>query len=162
MKKNTTRIHWTVLLICVLGTVAIGSISGLANAGHIDTWFAGLEKPSFNPPNWLFGPVWTLLYILMGIGLYLVYMAPASPLRMKAIRWFVLQLILNFTWSFLFFYFKSPALAFVEIILLWISILLMVISFHKVSPMAARLQWPYFAWVSFASILNGSIWYLNA
>lgn len=163
MKRHSlSNIQWQPLIICVLGTMIIGSISGIANAGTIDTWYANLIKPSFNPPNWIFGPVWTLLYLLMGVGLYLIYTSPSSAARTQALRLFMLQLLLNFAWSFLFFYFKSPLLAFIEIILLWITIILMIRAFLQVYPGAGWLQLPYLAWVSFASVLNFSIWYLNS
>lgn len=161
MKVKSSSIQWRVLFLCVLGTLTVGTISGLANTDSITTWYAGLIKPSFNPPNWIFGPVWTLLYILMGIGIYQVIVSPAAVHRTRAIRIYVIQLLLNFTWSFLFFYFRSPAWAFLNIILLWFLIWMMVFTFRNVRPLAAWLQLPYLAWVSFATLLNASIWYLN-
>ncbi|MFN8115039.1 MAG: TspO/MBR family protein [Bacteroidia bacterium] len=120
-----------------------------------------MNKPSFNPPNYLFGPVWTTLYILMGISLYMILQSDSNELRKKAVTIFSIQLFLNFCWSFIFFNFQSLGLAFVEIILMWISILTMIIIFYKINKTAALFQIPYLLWVSFASILNGSIWYLN-
>ena len=155
------EIHWGSLLFCVGGIVLIGSISGLANAGNITEWYATLNKPSFNPPNYLFGPVWTVLYILMGISLYLILQSPKTDARNTALIIFAFQLVLNFGWSFLFFYFKWPGIAFIEIMIMWIAIIMMILTFYRISSLAAYLQVPYLLWVSFASVLNGAIWYLN-
>jgi tryptophan-rich sensory protein len=155
------EINWISLAVCVIGVLAIGSLSGLANVGSIEGWYAALKKPSFSPPNCLFGPVWTLLYILLGVGLYLVFSAPQASARTTALIVFGVQLLLNFSWSFLFFYFKVPGVAFAEIIVLWCCIVLMIDFFFRVSATAAYLQIPYLLWVSFASVLNGSVWYLN-
>lgn len=159
-QKN--KINWLKLLVCVLGIVLLGSISGLANIGNIQTWYAGLEKPSFNPPNSVFGPVWTTLYALMGLSLYLIWQSPKTAQRTKSLRIFFVQLVFNFCWSFIFFYFHLPGLAAIEILLLWGMILWMILSFYKINHWAAYLQIPYILWVSFASILNISIWWLNS
>lgn len=155
------EINWISLIACVGGILLIGTISGLANAGSINGWFSTLNKPSFNPPNYLFGPVWTTLYILMGISLYLILQSPKTDSRNTALIIFAFQMALNFSWSFLFFYFKWPGIAFIEIIIMWIAILMMILTFYRISNTAAYLQLPYLLWVSFASILNGTIWYLN-
>lgn len=154
-------LNWPSLLACIGGILVIGTLSGLANAGSINGWFSTLNKPSFNPPNYLFGPVWTALYILMGISLYLILQTPKTEIRNTALIIFTIQMILNFSWSFLFFYFKWPGIAFVDIILMWISIVVMIFTFYRISATAAYLQVPYLLWVSFASVLNGAIWYLN-
>ncbi|MFO0321252.1 MAG: TspO/MBR family protein [Bacteroidota bacterium] len=120
-----------------------------------------LNKPIFNPPNFLFGPVWTILYILMAISFYLILQSDKSILRTRAILIFCIQLFLNFCWSFLFFKFQLVGIAFIEIILIWLSIFVMLIYFYKINKTASYLQIPYLLWVSFASILNGSIWVLN-
>lgn len=149
------------LSLCILSTLLIGGISGFATASSINGWYVTINKPSFNPPNYLFGPVWTSLYILMGISLYIILQSDSNELRKKAVTIFSIQLFLNFCWSFIFFNFQNLGFAFVEIILMWISILTMIIIFYKINKTAAFLQIPYLLWVSFASILNGSIWYLN-
>lgn len=149
------------LSLCILSTLLIGGISGFATASSINGWYVTINKPSFNPPNYLFGPVWTTLYILMGISLYMILQSDSNELRKKAVTIFSIQLLLNFCWSFIFSNFQSLSLAFAEIILMWISILMMIIIFYKINKTAALLQIPYLLWVSFASILNGSIWYLN-
>jgi translocator protein len=155
------EINWITLLACVALPVVIGSLSGLANVESINGWYSTLNKPSFNPPNYLFGPVWTLLYFLMGISLYIILQTPKSDIRNAALILFVIQLVLNFSWSFIFFYFQSPFAALIIILVMWVSILSMIIYFFRLSPPAAYLQIPYFLWVSFATVLNGAIWYLN-
>lgn len=141
--------------------MSVGAISGITTAGGIDEWFYALNKPFFNPPEYVFGPVWSLLYLLMGISLYFIQRKTNSPQRSIAIFIFGIQLILNFAWSFIFFKYRLLGFAFIEIILIWISIVLMIISFYSLDKKAAYIQVPYLLWVSFATILNGSIWYLN-
>jgi translocator protein len=150
------------LFLCIAGPLTTGAIAGIVTADNIKSWYQTLIKPSFNPPNYLFGPVWTALYILMGISFYLILNSPKTELRSAAIKIFVLQWVLNFCWSFLFFKFHALGLAFIEIIVMWLSIVLMIVVFSKIDKRAAYLQLPYISWVSFASILNGTIWYLNA
>ena len=149
------------LTLCIIIPLLIGAISGIATASGIDTWYVDLTKPTFNPPNYLFGPVWTCLYILMGISFYMILQSPKTELRKKAIMIFCIQLFLNFCWSFLFFNFQLLGLAFIDIIFIWVSIVMMVILYFVINITAALLQIPYLLWVSFASILNGSIWFLN-
>ena len=155
------EIKWPLLLICIAIPLVSGSLSGLAIADHISSWYSTLNKPSFNPPNYLFGPVWSVLYILMGIGLYLILQTPKSAMRNKSIMLFAVQLILNLSWSFIFFNAQSPFAALIIIGILWIAILMMMIYFHTLSPIASYLQIPYLLWVSFATVLNAAIWILN-
>ena len=149
------------LILCIILPLSVGSISGIATAGNITTWYAMLNKPWFNPPDYLFGPVWTALYFLMGISLFMVWKSPRGSLRTRALLFFGIQLALNFAWSFIFFHFKQTGGAMIEIILVWISIVTMIILFYRINKTAALLQIPYLLWVSFASVLNGSIWWLN-
>lgn len=149
------------LTLCILLPLCIGAIGGIATSTSINTWYMCLNKPSFNPPNYLFGPVWTMLYILMGISFYLILQTPKNELRKKAIIVFCVQLFLNFWWSFLFFKFQLLGIAFIEILMIWLSIITMIILFFKINKTAAYLQIPYLLWVSFASVLNGAIWLLN-
>ncbi len=150
------------LIISLLIPLAIGSISAIFTVKAIPGWYAQLNKPWFNPPNWIFSPVWTTLYILMGIALWLVWKADAAnKLKQTALVVFGLQLALNFFWSLIFFREHQLGWAFVEIIALWLLILLTVISFAKINKTAAWLLVPYICWVSFASILNYTIWQLN-
>ncbi len=148
-------------LVCLAIPLAVGGISGFATSTGLDSWYSTLNKPSFNPPGWLFAPVWTTLYALMGIGLYLIYTSPKSEERNNALRIFSIQLALNFIWSFLFFFFEKPGLALIEIVMMWVSILMMIFYFRKVNTIAGNIQIPYLLWVSFASVLNASIWWLN-
>ena len=149
------------LNICLIIPLAIGGISGFATATSINDWYVTLNKPSFNPPNYLFAPVWTCLYFLMGISLFLVWKSHKGRDRSNALLIFALQLILNFAWSFLFFKFNLPGVALVEIVLLWTNILMMIIFFSRVSKLAAFIQVPYLLWVTFATVLNAAIWFLN-
>lgn len=148
----------TSILICQ----AAGITGSLFTSPAIPTWYAALQKPSLNPPNWLFAPVWTLLFLLMGISFYLIW---DKGLKNKKVRIsifiFGVQLILNILWSFLFFGLKSPFPAFIEIIILWFAILASIVSFYKISKVAGLLLLPYIFWVSFAAILNFFIWQLN-
>ncbi|HEY3373614.1 MAG TPA: TspO/MBR family protein [Candidatus Aquicultor sp.] len=145
---------------------AAGAIGGLVTAPAITTWYPTQRKPPFNPPNWIFGPVWTILYTLMGVALYLVWRRGDEAPEMKpqinrAITIFGIQLGLNTLWSFLFFGLKSPRYALAEIGFLWASILAAIIMFFPISAVAAILLIPYILWVSFASVLNYYIWQLN-
>jgi benzodiazapine receptor len=149
------------LSLCLILTLSIGAISGIATASGVNGWYTTLNKPVFNPPNYLFGPVWSLLYILMGISFYLILQSHKSIVRTKAIAIFCAQLFLNFCWSFLFFKFHLIGLAFIEIILIWFSIIIMITIFYKINKTASYIQIPYLLWVSFASVLNGSMWVLN-
>jgi len=148
-------------LICILLPLIIGSLSGLANVGSINTWYAQLNKPAFNPPGYLFGPVWTILYLLMGVSLYLVWKAPDGRMRDYALIIFGIQMVLNFAWSFIFFYFHQPGWALVDIIALWIFIVAMIFIFYRINKVASLIQIPYLLWVSFATVLNAAIWLLN-
>ncbi len=151
------------ILIFVLTCVAIGYLSGQVTQSSIKTWYPDLVKPSFNPPNWIFAPVWGLLYIMMGIAAGLVWSRidfEREAVR-KALIFFVIQLALNSLWSFLFFGLKNPMLAGIEIVLLWLMIYETYIKFGKIDKIAGYLFIPYILWVSFASVLNGSIWWLN-
>lgn len=149
------------LIVSLLLPLGSGAIAGMFTAEAIPEWYASLNRPSFNPPNWVFGPVWTCLYILLGISMFLIWKQKASKERNLAIFVFLIQLILNFGWSFIFFYFNLIGLALLEIILLWISIVIMLVSFYKIKPMAAYINIPYLLWVSFATILNAAYYFLN-
>jgi len=151
-------------ILRLVGTIvlceAVGGLGALATTPNITSWYAALAKPSFSPPNWLFGPAWTILYALMGIALFLIWEAKAKN-KTTAYTVFFIQLALNLLWSFLFFYFHLPLVAFVEIVLMWIFILASMISFSKISKPASWLLLPYILWVTFASALNFAVWWLN-
>lgn len=146
------------IVICELA----GLIGSIFTTSAIPSWYNGLVKPQLAPPNWLFGPVWTLLFALMGIAVYLVWRRFLQRDMKKIALWiFGGQLVLNILWSVLFFGLRSPGWAFVEIVVLWLAILASIIAFSKLSRLAAWLLVPYLAWVSFATYLNYSIWMLN-
>ncbi|MBL7951594.1 MAG: tryptophan-rich sensory protein [Flavobacteriales bacterium] len=149
-------------IICIIGTLAVGSLSGLATAGSIDTWYASIQKPSFNPPNWIFGPVWTLLYVLMGVAAAMVWNSRHDPTDLRrALVLYLIQLGLNATWSLVFFGLRSPVGALVNIVMLLIAIVLCIGAFKKMNARSGLLLYPYLAWVSFATVLNASIVILN-
>jgi tryptophan-rich sensory protein len=150
------------LIISILIPLLVGAISGYFTSSGVDGWFAVANKPWFNPPNWIFAPVWTTLYVLMGIALFLVWRSDAEKkIKQTAIILFAVQLTLNFFWSIIFFKLQQPGWAFAEIIVMWLMILLTILWFGKISSTAAWLLVPYICWVSFASVLNYSIWQLN-
>jgi len=149
------------LIVALAIPLVLGGVAGLITTQAIPTWYASLNKPSFNPPNSVFGPVWTVLYILMGISLYLIWQFPSGESRNRAMVLFGIQMALNFAWSFLFFYFHEMGLALLDIIALWIAIVSMMLLFYKVRPVAAYLNIPYLLWVSFATTLNAAYWHLN-
>lgn len=139
-----------------------GIIGSFFTAPSIASWYASLQKPFFTPPNWVFAPVWTTLFLLMGISLYLVWEKGLGDRKVKlAVSVFSIQLILNILWSVLFFGLQNSFLAFIEIILLWIAILATIILFYRISVKASLLLIPYIVWVSIASLLNYSVWVLN-
>ena len=146
------------ILVCLMA----GFIGSFFTSPAIQGWYANVTKPSFNPPNWIFAPMWTLLFILMGIAVALVLSKGWSVPSVKiAVILFGVHLILNVLWSVFFFGMQNPALAFVEIIILWLMIALLIFLFFKIDMRAGWLMIPYILWVSFAAILNFAIWRLN-
>lgn len=148
------------LIVSIVIPQLVGILSSYYTISAIPTWYATLNKASFNPPNFIFGPVWTILYLLMGISLYLVLVKKVK-LNSLAVKMFSLQLFLNFMWTFIFFGLKNPALAYIEMVVFWLSIFFTIKLFHKISKNAAYLLFPYLLWVSFASLLNLSVILLN-
>lgn len=140
---------------------SVAYFGSAATLPSIVGWYANLNKPFFSPPNWLFGPVWSVLYLLMGISMYLVWQEGWNKKIIVALQFFVAQLLLNFLWSYLFFGKHLPLQAFVNVIVLWTVILLTILKFKNISRLAAVLLVPYLAWVTFASILNLAIAVLN-
>ena len=149
------------LLLCLILPLAVGGISGFFTVEAIPGWYRTIEKPEWNPPSWVFGPVWTTLYILMGIAMFLIWTRPRTELRQRALYLNAIQLILNFFWSFIFFNVHAMGWALVEILMLWILIVATLFAYDKVYKPAAWLLLPYIIWVSFATLLNGAIWWLN-
>jgi translocator protein len=154
--------RWLWLVLWIVGCLAVGGFGGRWTAPQIPGWYQTLTKPSFNPPGWIFGPVWTTLYILMAVAAWRVTESPESRLRTLGITLFVFQLALNLAWSWIFFHKHAIGMAAVEVALLWCAIGATTLVFSRVSASAAWLMAPYWAWVTFASILNAAIWRLNA
>ena len=156
--QKTLRIA-TVIITCL----AVGYMGSIVTKDNIPTWFAGLEKPFFNPPSWLFAPVWTVLYIMMGYAAGRIWnkIDTHESIVKKAFLFFLIQLALNSLWSYLFFGLHNPMLASIEIVILWLMIYETYVQFKKIDKVAAYLLIPYLAWVTFAAILTFSIWYLN-
>ena len=150
---------WFVLVGFIVLCLGVGGISGPLTAGAVVDWFPTLKKPFFNPPSWIFAPVWTTLYLMMAVAAWRVWLTGAGSKR--ALNLFFVQLTLNFLWSLLFFGLHSPALALIDITALWIMIALTLRAFYKMAKPAGFLFVPYLAWVSFAAFLNASIWWLN-
>jgi len=149
--------------VVVMTCLVVGYLSGMVTRESITTWYPTLVKPVFNPPNWLFAPVWTILYLMMGLAGGLVWNKIESDEKnvKLAFKYFIIQLALNAVWSFIFFYLHNPFLAFVEIILLWLMIYEVYNQFKRIDKNAGLLFIPYLLWVSFAGVLNFSIWWLN-
>lgn len=146
------------ILVCEL----VGILGSTVTISAIPTWYATLTKPSFAPPNWIFGPVWILLYALMGIAAYRISrLGMKTPAVRGAMALFAGQLFLNFIWSFIFFGARNIPLAFADIAALWVILIITVIVFDRLDKWAAYLMLPYLFWVSFATVLNYSLWILN-
>lgn len=177
------KINFVKLIASIIICELAGVVGSFFTVPSITSWYAGLKKPGFNPPNWIFGPVWTILFFLMGISLYFVWQkkfTAEKPLGVKIKIWnplskkfleewqkanaiiiFIIQLALNILWSFIFFYLHNVGLAFFELLMLWFAIWYAIINFYRISKPAGYLLVPYIVWVSFAAILNLSIWIIN-
>ena len=150
------------LILSILIPLGIGLLSGYLTSEGVNGWYVTAVKPPFNPPNWLFAPVWTVLYITIGVALYFVWKTDTrTRWKQYAIAAFAVQMVLNFCWSFIFFKLEEPGWALLEIIALWLSIVWMIVSFTRVSPVTGWILAPYLLWVSFAVLLNYNIWELN-
>ena len=145
------------MVLCQLA----GFLGSLFTIPAIPTWYKTLKKPFFTPPAWIFGPVWISLFILMGISLFVVWRRQDHPRFKTALIFFFVQLILNILWSAAFFGLRSPLIGLIDIVLLWVAILLTIQHFLRISKMAGLLLMPYIVWVSFAVVLNFSLWILN-
>jgi len=157
------------LIICCSVPLAIGFAGSFFTANSMD-WYQTLAKPAFNPPSWVFAPVWTVLYLLMGISAFLVWTStssvesrkkPANAAVKVALSCFILQLVFNALWTPVFFGAKQPLVAFGDIVLLWLAIAATIICFHRINKLSAILLIPYIIWVRFAAVLNAAICMLN-
>lgn len=153
---------WLKILLCVLVVNVLGGLGAFVTSDEIGGWYAKLNKPPGVPPNWVFGPVWTLLYALMGVAIALVWhRAEPGGEKKRAVLWFAAQMILNLIWTPVFFGMHELGIALIIILALWIAIVFTIRSFLKVDRLAAFLLGPYLLWVSYASYLNAGYWWLN-
>jgi tryptophan-rich sensory protein len=153
--RTISLIFWIVLCF------AVAAVGSRWTAAEIPTWYRTLARPAIAPPNWIFAPVWTLLYLLMAVAVWQAMQSAASPLRTWGLALFLLQLGLNLGWSLIFFRWHALGAALVEVALLWTAIGATTLVFRLISPLAAALMLPYWAWVSFATLLNEEFWRLN-
>lgn len=156
------RTRWIGLVLFVLVCVGAGGLGAVATTPEIDGWYRTVVKPAWNPPDWVFGPVWTTLFVLMGISAWLVWKPAGFQKAVTPLSLFAVQLILNVAWSWIFFGMHQIGWAVVEIVILWLVILATIITFFRRSKPAGWLLVPYLGWVTFASVLNFTIWRLNA
>lgn len=159
MKINKITKIVIALAICLM----VGYSASIVTRPSVETWYPTIAKPVFNPPNWIFMPVWTLLYVLMAVAAGLVWdkIKEQNQEVKVALGFFLIQLTLNAIWSYIFFGLKNPMLALIEIVLLWLMIYETYLKFSKINKTAGYLLIPYMVWVAFAGILNASIWWLN-
>jgi len=152
----------TLVLFSLGISLLAGALGSFFTQSSVSTWYLNLNKPFFNPPSWLFGPVWTFLFIPIGISLYLVIRTKADKeIKKRAYILFAIQWLLNIGWTYFFFYLRNPLLGLIEIIVLLVAIILCTVYFYRINKVAAYLLIPYILWVSFASVLNFSLWFLN-
>jgi len=149
------------LLVAVLCCEVAGTLPGFVTAGDVASWYPTLAKPAFTPPSWVFGPVWVLLFALLGVAAYLIHRDGVGEDRGVALRLFVGQFALNVSWTLAFFGGRSIVGGLVVIVALWIAVVATVVAFDRVNRAAALLLLPYLAWVTFAAVLNVGIWWLN-
>lgn len=158
---NTTKKKKQIIISSIVGAiicVVLGLLSGYFTATEIGSWYTTINKPSWNPPNWIFGPMWTTLYILMGVAVGRIWHKSGQS---EAFWLFVIQFVLNLAWSFLFFYLHGIGTALVDIILLVLFLVFTIRAFYKIDRLAAYLLIPYLMWVLFATTLNATIYSLN-
>ena len=157
MKKHT----WKPYAFWIILSEAVGGRSGWLTYNGMETYKAEVAKPLLSPPSIVFPIVWGILFALMGIGAACIYLVSASRVRSRSLLLFMVQLVVNFFWRIIFFNLQAYGFAFLWLLLLWVLILLMILSFHKADRIAAWLQVPYLLWVAFAAYLNFGVWLLN-
>lgn len=149
-------------LICIIICIMIEVFAGFITQESVNTWYNTIAKPEFTPPKWVFAPVWTILYLMMGFAWgHINNINPGSKILKKANLLFIIQLCFNFLWSLIYFGFHNIGAALIDIILLWVTIILTIYQFFKISKLSGWLLIPYLLWTSYAAILNATIWYLN-
>jgi translocator protein len=157
--QSASRLRQSLALVIAIAICfSVAGLGGLATAPNIPTWYAELSKPSWTPPGWLFGPVWSALYLCMAIAAWLVWRRGGASVPLLL---FGAQLVLNAAWSWIFFSFHNPGMALADLVLLWMAIAATTVAFWRRSAWAGFLFVPYLAWVSFAGVLNFAIWRLN-
>lgn len=161
-KTKVLPLQWLILVVFVVVCLGAAGLGAAWTNTSVATWYSTLAKPSWNPPNWVFGPVWTCLYLAMAVSAWLVWRQQGMVGARTPLLIFTGQLILNAAWSFIFFGLRNPGLALVDVVLLWLSILATILAFRRVSTWAAALLVPYLAWVSFATVLNWTLWRMNS
>lgn len=153
--------RWISMLLWIALCFLVAGVGGRWTTIEIPGWYRSLNRPAIAPPNWVFGPVWTILYALMAVAAWLVWQTAPSPQRSWALGLFLFQLALNLAWSWIFFRRHAIGAALTEVVLLWVMIGATMLIFSRVAPAAAWLMAPYWVWVTFASILNAAFWRLN-
>lgn len=149
------------LIVSIVVCLGVAGLGGLVTDPRVSDWYAQLAKPKWTPPDWVFGPVWTVLYICMAVSVWLIWRQGGSATAKVPMALFVAQLVLNSLWSILFFGFQQPGIAAIEIVLMWAAILATIVAFWNRSTAASLLLLPYLAWVTFAVLLNWTIWQMN-
>ena len=158
-RGDIMKVKWKELIVSIAISLGVGALSGYLTKDSMSL-YQELVKPPLTPPGWIFPVVWTILFVLMGISAYLIYVSDSKD-KNQALQIYAIQLMLNFIWSLVFFNMQAYLLAFVILILLWISIIAMIKTFNQINPIAGKLQVPYLLWVTFAGYLNLAIYFLN-
>jgi len=161
MFRAMTKSRWLPLGLFLFLALLTGLIGGLATATSVGTWYVALHKPSWTPPNWLFGPAWTLLYVLMAVATWRVWRAGSPVESRHTFRLYSAQLGLNALWSILFFALRQPGWALVDVLALWLVLMRLLVRYRYADRLALWLWAPYVAWVTYAALLNAAVWELN-
>lgn len=159
MRRDPLLYQYLILALILVCTLTPSMVVAAVTRNSVSTWYKDLKKPAWNPPGWVFGPVWTTLYVAMSVAVWMIW--KEEPTALWAFRLYALQLLLNHAWSPVFFLLKKPGLAFRLIVLLWLAIMVTTVVFFYHLPAAGKLMLPYLAWVTFASYLNFRIWQDN-
>jgi translocator protein len=162
MSKTSPMYSWLGLLVSIIICFAVAGLGAVVTTPNISNWYATLAKPAWTPPDWLFGPVWSILYFSMAIAAWLVWRQNGLASSKWPLAAFAIQLLLNCAWSWLFFGLHNPCLAFLELLFLWAAIIITIVMFWRKSVPAGILLLPYLLWVTFAGILNFTIWQINS